>query len=307
MSASFASALSAARDAAAAQHYPQGALYVVATPIGNLADITLRALHVLQLADAIACEDTRHTQALLRAYGIDKTSAQLLAVHQHNEAEAAMAVVQRLQQGQRVAYVSDAGTPGVSDPGARLVAAVHRAGLRALPVPGASSITTALSVAGAVAHSPESGGFLFAGFLPVKHAERATAVQQLASEPRCVVLLEAPHRIADLAGALAVLGERPVTLARELTKQFEEVSTHPAQDLAAWLAGAPQRVKGEFVVLLHPLLAQQKDGADAQRVLRLLLDELPTRTAVKLAADITGAPRNALYAQALQIRQDNPG
>ncbi|MFZ3123922.1 MAG: 16S rRNA (cytidine(1402)-2'-O)-methyltransferase [Acidovorax sp.] len=307
MSASFASALSAARDAAAAQHYPQGALYVVATPIGNLADITLRALHVLQLADAIACEDTRHTQALLRAYGIDKTSAQLLAVHQHNEAEAAMAVVQRLQQGQRVAYVSDAGTPGVSDPGARLVAAVHRAGLRALPVPGASSITTALSVAGAVAHSPESGGFLFAGFLPVKHAERATAVQQLASEPRCVVLLEAPHRIADLAGALAVLGERPVTLARELTKQFEEVSTHPAQDLAAWLAGAPQRVKGEFVVLLHPLLAQQTDGADAQRVLRLLLDELPTRTAVKLAADITGAPRNALYAQALQIRQDSPG
>jgi 16S rRNA (cytidine1402-2'-O)-methyltransferase len=296
--------LNAARDAAAAQHYPQGALYVVATPIGNLADITLRALHVLQLADAIACEDTRHTQALLRAYGIDKASAQLLALHQHNEAEAALAVVQRLQQGQRVVYVSDAGTPGVSDPGARLVAAVHTAGLRALPLPGASSITTALSVAGAVAHSPESGGFLFAGFLPVKNAERATAVQQLAEETRCVVLLEAPHRIEDLAGALAVLGERPVTLARELTKQFEEISTHPARDLAAWLAGSAQRVKGEFVVLLHPLLAPQDDGADAQRVLRLLLGELPTKTAVKLAADITGAPRNALYAQALQIRQD---
>ena len=304
MSASFASALNAARDAAAAQHYPQGALYVVATPIGNLADITLRALHVLHLADAIACEDTRHTQALLRAYGIDKSSAQLLAVHQHNEAEAALAVVQRLQQGQRIAYVSDAGTPGVSDPGARLVAAVHAAGLRALPLPGASSITTALSVAGAVAHNTESGGFLFAGFLPVKNAERATAVQQLASEPRCVVLLEAPHRIEDLADALAVLGERPVTLARELTKQFEEISTHPARDLAGWLAGAPQRVKGEFVVLLHPLPSQQDDGADAQRVLRLLLGELPTKTAVKLAADITGAPRNALYSQALQIRQD---
>ena len=304
MSASFASALNAARDAAAAQHYPQGTLYVVATPIGNLADITLRALHVLQLADAIACEDTRHTQALLRAYGIDKSSAQLLAVHQHNVAEAALAVVQRLQQGQRIAYVSDAGTPGVSDPGARLVAAVHAAGLRALPLPGASSITTALSVAGAVAHNTESGGFLFAGFLPVKNAERATAVQQLASEPRCVVLLEAPHRIEDLADALAVLGERPVTLARELTKQFEEISTHPARDLAGWLAGAPQRVKGEFVVLLHPLPSQQDDGADAQRVLRLLLGELPTKTAVKLAADITGAPRNALYSQALQIRQD---
>jgi len=296
--------LNAARDAAAAQHYPQGALYVVATPIGNLADITLRALHVLQLADAIACEDTRHTQALLRAYGIDKASAQLLAVHQHNEAEAAVAVVQRLQQGQRVAYVSDAGTPGVSDPGARLVAAVQAAGLRALPLPGASSITTALSVAGAVAHSPESGGFVFAGFLPVKNAERATAVQRLATEPRSVVLLEAPHRIEDLAGALAVLGERPVTLARELTKQFEEISTHPARDLASWLAGAPQRMKGEFVVLLHPLPTQQDDGVDAQRVLRLLLGELPTKTAVKLAADITGAPRNALYAQALQIRQD---
>ena len=277
---------------------------MVATPIGNLADITLRALHVLQLADTIACEDTRHTQALLRAYGIDKSSAQLLAVHQHNEAEAALAVVQRLQQGQRIAYVSDAGTPGVSDPGARLVAAVHAAGLRALPLPGASSITTALSVAGAVAHNTESGGFLFAGFLPVKNAERATAVQQLASEPRCVVLLEAPHRIEDLADALAVLGERPVTLARELTKQFEEISTHPARDLAGWLAGAPQRVKGEFVVLLHPLPSQQDDGADAQRVLRLLLGELPTKTAVKLAADITGAPRNALYSQALQIRQD---
>ena len=304
MSASFTLALQAARETSASQHYPQGALYVVATPIGNLADISLRALHVLQLVDVVACEDTRHTQALLRAFGIDRPTAQLLAVHQHNESESAQRVIERLQQGQRVAYASDAGTPGGSDPGARLVAAVHAAGLRALPLPGASSITTALCVAGAVAHSTDSGGFLFAGFLPVKNAERATAVQQLASEPRCVVLLEAPHRIEDLAGALAVLGERPVTLARELTKQFEEISTHPAQDLARWLAGAPQRVKGEFVVLLHPLLAPPEDGADAQRVLRLLLGELPTKTAVKLAADITGAPRNALYAQALQIRQD---
>ena len=195
MSASFATALAAARDAAAAQHYPQGALYVVATPIGNLADITLRALHVLQLADTVACEDTRHTQALLRAYGIDKSAHQLLAVHQHNEAEAAQQVVQRLQQGQRVAYVSDAGTPGVSDPGARLAQAVREAGLRSVPLPGASSITTALSAAGAVAHSAEQGGFVFAGFLPVKQAERASAVQVLAGEPRCVVLLEAPHRI----------------------------------------------------------------------------------------------------------------
>ena len=229
MSTSFTLALQAARETSASQHYPQGALYVVATPIGNLADITLRALHVLQLADTVACEDTRHTQSMLRAYGIDKSASQLLAVHQHNEAEAAQNVVHRLQQGQRVAYVSDAGTPGVSDPGARLVAAVQAAGLRAVPLPGASSITTALSVAGAVAHSTEHGGFVFAGFLPVKNAERANVIaQQLAHEPRCVVLLEAPHRIGELAQALAVLGERPVTLARELTKQFEEVTTLPA-------------------------------------------------------------------------------
>ena len=147
MNASFASALSAAHEAAAGQHYPSSALYVVATPIGNLADITLRALHVLHLADCIACEDTRHTQALLRAYGIEKTGAQLLAVHQHNEAQACEGVLERLRAGQRVAYVSDAGTPGVSDPGARLVAAAASAGLKVVPLPGASSVTTALSVA----------------------------------------------------------------------------------------------------------------------------------------------------------------
>lgn len=277
---------------------------MVATPIGNLADISLRALHVLQLADTVACEDTRHTQALLRAYGIDKPGERLLALHQHNEAQAAQAVVQRMQAGERVAYVSDAGTPGVSDPGARLVAAAQAAGLRCIPLPGASSVTTALSVAGAVAHTAESSGFVFAGFLPVKHAERGTAVQRLASEPRCVVLLEAPHRIQDLAQALAVLGARRVTLARELSKQFEEVSTHAAQDLVAWLQDAPQRSKGEFVVLLHPAAVAQDDGAAAERVLRLLLAELPTKAAVKLAADITDAPRNALYELALRIKRD---
>ncbi len=275
---------------------------MVATPIGNLADITLRALHVLQLADTIACEDTRHTQSLLRAYGIDKPADRLLALHQHNEAQAAQAVVQRLQAGQRVAYASDAGTPGVSDPGARLVAAVQAAGLRCIPLPGASSVTSALSVTGAVAHAPGAGGFVFAGFLPTKSAERAAAVQQLATEPRCVVLLEAPHRIQELANALAVLGDRRVTLARELTKQFEEVSEHAAQDVAAWLQGAPQRVKGEFVVLLHPKAAPEEDSGASERVLRLLLAELPTKTAVKLAADITGAPRNALYERALALK-----
>ena len=278
---------------------------MVATPIGNLADITLRALHVLQQADTVACEDTRHTQSLLRAYGIDKNASQLLAVHQHNEAEAAQNVVQRLREGQRVAYVSDAGTPGVSDPGARLVATVQAAGLRTLPLPGASSITTALSAAGAVAHSAEHSGFVFAGFLPVKSAERASAIGQMASEPRCVVLLEAPHRIGELAQALAVLGERPVTLARELTKQFEEVVTQPAQALTAWLEGAPQRSRGEFVVLLHPVPVAGDDG-ESLRVLRLLLAELPLKTAVRLAAEITGASRNVLYDTALAWKKGEP-
>lgn len=278
---------------------------MVATPIGNLADISLRALHVLQLADTLACEDTRHTHSLLRAYGIDKSGSQMLALHQHNETEAAQAVLARLQAGQRVAYVSDAGTPGVSDPGARLVAVVRAAGLRAMPLPGASSITAALSVAGAVAPTGTDSGFVFAGFLPVKSAERAASVQRLASEPRCVVLLEAPHRIADLAQALAVLGERPVTLAREISKQFEEVSTLPAQQLLAWLQGDAQRAKGEFVVLLHPVAVVEETG-QSQRVLELLLPELPLKTAVRLAAQITGAPRNALYERALALRQSEP-
>ena len=293
----------AARDAAAQQHYPQGALYVVATPIGNLADISLRALHVLQLADVVACEDTRHTQSLLRAYGIERTGAQLLAVHQHNESEAAQAVVQRLQQGQRIAYASDAGTPAVSDPGARLVAAVRAAGLRVVPLPGASSITAALSAAGSVAHDGASG-FVFAGFLPSKAGERDTAVQGLAAESRAVVLLEAPHRMEALARALAVLGTRPVTVAREITKQFEEIATLACEGLTAWLAADAQRLRGEFAVVLHAV-ADAPQADDGLRVLQLLLKELPVKTAVKLAADITGGSRNELYEAALRLKNSD--
>ena len=207
----YATALTAARDAAGSQNYPQASLYLVATPIGNLADIGLRALHVLQMVDTVACEDTRHTQSLLRAYGIDRPAAQLLALHQHNEREATDQVVQRLRQGQRVAYVSDAGTPGISDPGARLVAALAAQGLPVVPIPGASSVTAALSVAGLDAPAGDDG-FVFAGFLPSKAGDRATRVAALAREPRPVVLLEAPHRIAALAQALAPLGERPLTI-----------------------------------------------------------------------------------------------
>jgi 16S rRNA (cytidine1402-2'-O)-methyltransferase len=302
--ASFGAALHAARDAAGAQHYPQATLYVVATPIGNLADITLRALHVLQLVDVIACEDTRHTQSLLRAYGIDRTSNQLIALHQHNEAEASQAVVARLAAGERIACVSDAGTPGVSDPGARLVAAVREAGYRVLPLPGASSVTTLIGAAGLLATGDTSSAFVFAGFLPSKAGERDAAVMALAGEARSVVLLEAPHRIEALARALAALGERRVTVGRELTKQFEEIATVAASALPDWFSASKDRTRGEFALVLHPQPAVAKEGAEGDRVLRLLLAELPLKSAVRLAAEITGAPRNALYDTALRVREE---
>ena len=289
-------ALGAAKAAAGMQHYPQGMLYVVATPIGNLADISLRALHVLQLVDCIACEDTRHTQGLLRQFGIDKT---LLAVHEHNEQEAAVGVIDRLQRGERVAYVSDAGTPAVSDPGARLVAAVRSAGLGVMPLPGASSVTTALSAAGISGES----SFVFAGFLPSKAGERDQAIKSLQSEVKAVVIMEAPHRIEALALAMNPLGSRCVTVCRELTKQCEEIATVAADQFSIWLAAGAQRTRGEFVLVLHPAAAAVPEN-DGQRVLQLLLAELPLKTAVKLAAEITGAPRNDLYDAALKLKND---
>jgi 16S rRNA (cytidine1402-2'-O)-methyltransferase len=298
LSASFAKALEAAHDAAGSQNNPASTLYVVATPIGNLADISLRALHVLSQMDAVACEDTRHTQQLLRAYGLERPNSHLLAVHQHNEAEAAQTVIARLSQGERVAYVSDAGTPAISDPGARLVAAVRQAGYRILPLPGASSVTTALSASGMTGEH----GFVFRGFLPSKAGERQLAVQALAQENRAVVLLEAPHRIEAMALALSVLGERRITVGRELTKQFEQIETVTAQALPGWLAEKPDRQRGEFVLVLHdaPVAASASEGL---RVLQVLLPELPLKTAVKLAAEITGESKNELYDQALALKK----
>ena len=273
----------------------------MATPIGNLADITLRALHVLGLADAIACEDTRHTQALLRAYGIDKSAAQLLSVHQHNEAEAAQTVIGRLRQGQRLAYTSDAGTPAISDPGARLVAAVRLASLPVVPLPGASSVTALLSVAGIADQGAQHGAFVFVGFLSSKASERAVAIETLTHETRAVVMLEAPHRIEALARSLAALGTRAVTIGRELTKQFEEIGTVDAEGLSAWLTQDANRLRGEFVLVLHPAQTLAPVGPDS-RVLKLLLAQLPLKTAVKLAAEITGEPRNTLYDLALSLK-----
>ena len=288
---------------AASQHYPQGALYVVATPIGNLADITLRALHVLQLVDAIACEDTRHSARLLSAYGISRP---LLAVHEHNENEAASGIIARLQQGERIAYISDAGTPGISDPGARLCAAVQQAGLRCIPLPGASSITALLSVAG-IAATPHPCAFEMTGFLPPKGRERQQAIQRLAATPHACVLLESPHRISSLFDGLATLGERAITIGREITKQFEDIVTLPCNQLPHWLNANANRSKGEFALVLHPLPQEPSADAvppEALRILDLLLTELPVKTAAKLGADITGTSRNALYQAALDRQTD---
>jgi 16S rRNA (cytidine1402-2'-O)-methyltransferase len=301
MIAHFDSALTAAHAAAAAQNHPPGTLYMVATPIGNLADISLRALHVLSLCDTLACEDTRHSQTLLRAYGIDKSSAHWLAVHQHNEAQAAEEVIRRLQSGQRVAYVSDAGTPAVSDPGARLAWQVQRAGLRVSPLPGASSVTALLSACGTP--SPDALGFVFVGFLPSKASERSHAVQALSQEARTQVLLEAPHRIEALALALAVLGTRLVTVGRELTKQFEEIATVAAQDLSSWISSNSQRTRGEFALVIHAQTATHVAVADSDRLLKILMQELPLKTAVKVAAELSGEPKNALYDRALALKQ----
>lgn len=292
----------AAAAAAGGQQYPAGTLYVVATPIGNMGDMTFRAVHVLSLVDAVACEDTRVTAGLLRHLGLHKP---LVALHQHNEREGGAALLARLQQGQRIAYVTDAGTPAISDPGAALVSAVAAAGLRVLPIPGASSAVTALSVAG----DTGAEGFEFAGFLPTKAAERRTALQRLCGSPRSQVLFEAPHRIEALIGLLAELcPDQQVTVCRELTKQFETVHTAAAASLPAWLGADAQRQRGEFVLVLHALSARASDEADelpaeALRALNLLLAELPLKQAVALTAELSGTSRNRLYDAALAIRK----
>ncbi len=273
---------------------------MVATPIGNLADLTLRAIHVLGLVDAVACEDTRVSAGLLRHLGLDKP---LIALHRHNEAEAGARVLQRLVAGQRVAYVSDAGTPAVSDPGAALVAQVAAAGQRVMPIPGASSALAALSVAGDV----RSPGFGFVGFLPARGATRAAALHALLQAPVAQLLFEAPHRIAVLADELAAAApQRTLTLCRELTKQFETVVTLPAVQLPPWLAADANRQRGEFVLVLHaPPAVADADGAlpsSAEAMLRVLLRELPLKQAVALAAELSGTPRNALYAAALLLK-----
>ena len=272
------------------------ALYVVATPLGNRQDITLRALAVLRAVNLIAAEDTRHSQRLLDVHNI---ATKMMAVHEHNEQEGATRIIARLAAGEHVALITDAGTPAVSDPGARLVARVQEVGYPVVPVPGACAAIAALSASGlSAAH------FHFHGFLPTREAARRGALEALAGMAATLVFYEAPHRVSEsVADMLAVLGgEREIVICRELTKLFEQIVRLPLADAPAWLAADSNRLRGEFVILVGPAPQAEGLAPEAQRVLRLLLAELPVKSAAKLAAEITGASKNALYDYALGLR-----
>ena len=271
-------------------------LYVVATPIGNLQDITLRALEVLKQADLIAAEDTRVTGNLLKHFGI---AAKLISVREHNEQAGALKIIDALRSGHAVALVTDAGTPAVSDPGARVVAAVRAAGLTVIPIPGANAAVTALSAAGF--NTPH---FLFYGFLPAKGGERRTALQSLLALPYTLVFYEAPHRVADtIADLVTVFGEtREIVFARELTKTFEEIHACPLSEATAWVAADPNRERGEYVLIVSGAAEQEKSAVETQRVLEVLLSELSVKQAAKLAAQITGEKKNYLYDLALKLK-----
>ena len=282
---------------AAHQVYPIATLYVVATPIGNVTDISLRALHLLSLADAVACEDTRNTAHLLTRFGLNKP---LIAAHQHNEREVAQTLIARLHAGERIALVSDAGTPAVSDPGARIVDAVRAAGLRVLPLPGASAAITAISASGLL-----NDQFYFVGFLPAKSKQRENMLHSLRGVTATMVFYEAPHRILDCATALAEAFEpaRQVVFARELTKLFEEIHRCPLSEPEAWIRADAHREKGEFVILLEGATeAQDAEDVEAERILNILLAECSVKQAANLTAQITGRKKNALYERALQLK-----
>jgi 16S rRNA (cytidine1402-2'-O)-methyltransferase len=274
-----------------------GTLYVVATPIGNLADLSARARGILATVAAIAAEDTRHTRHLLDAHGI---RTPLVALHEHNEADQAPLLVARLRAGESLALVSDAGTPAVSDPGFLLVRAVRAAGLRVSPIPGACAAIAALSAAGL-----PTDRFVFEGFLPAKAGARRARLAELATEPRTLVFHEAPHRLSDTLHDLAAAfgPARPAVIARELTKLHERLIGDTLADLSAWAAQDAHAAQGEVVLLVGgaPPRADDRD-AELERVLGVLLTELPVKQAASLAAALTGAPRNDAYARALALK-----
>ena len=277
-----------------------GTLFLVATPIGNLGDLAPRAREVLRDADLLLAEDTRHTAQLLHACGIQRPAGTLESLHEHNERSRVPAVVQRLQAGATVALASDAGTPLVSDPGAALVSAAVTAGVEVVAVPGPCAAIAALTLAALPAAS-----FAFEGFLPPRAAARREKLQDLAGESRTLVFYEAPHRLResleDLAGAFGV--ERPAAVARELTKKFETVYRGTLGSLAQQAARDADMSRGEIVLVVQGAARRAAaDDADADRVLRVLLDELPVSQAARIAAQLTGRPRKDLYERALRLR-----
>ncbi len=283
------------------QSLPEATLYVLATPIGNRADMTVRAVHVLHLADVIAAEDTRVAGQLLHGLGVHKP---LLACDAHREQDAIAGILQRLSQGQRVVLCSDAGTPAISDPGARVVAAVRQAGYRVLPVPGVSSLSTAVSASGLVGTG--DGGFVFHAFAPSKGKLRNDFYAALCANAMPQVWFEAPHRMDNAFALLARSAtHRPLCIARELTKQFEDIVTLPCSQAQAWLAAKPERSKGEFVLILaasaptDPLLGDHPSAVQAVQLAALLASELPASKAAALAAKHYDVDRSGIYAALL--------
>ncbi|MAO51385.1 MAG: 16S rRNA (cytidine(1402)-2'-O)-methyltransferase [Pusillimonas sp.] len=286
----------------AQQDWPAGALYVIATPIGNLADLSLRAFEALRRCDVIAAEDTRSSRQLLDAWGVNTP---LMAAHRHNEASAAQAIIGRLRNGERVALISDAGTPAVSDPGARVVRTVVAEGYRAIPIPGASAVLAALMASGAT--TDENPAYMFAGFAPQKATARQKWFRRWSESGVPVVFFESPHRLvasmSDLAGLLP--GDRLLTVARELTKRFEQVVTLPLDAVQDWLQQDSHHSQGEFVLVLHPDAGADADEAPPAYVAMLLdalLEELSVKDAARIAARATNLPKADLYRMALERR-----
>ena len=277
-----------------------GILYIVATPLGNLGDMTPRAIDTLKQVQVIAAEDTRHSLPLLRHFGI---VTPCIALHDHNERERSAELITRLQAGESIALISDAGTPLISDPGYHLVRAAREHGLRVVPVPGPSALIAALSVSGL-----PTDRFVFEGFLPAKTAARQQRLEELRIDSRTMVFFESGHRIvASLQDMAQVLGlDRRAVVARELTKVFETIQDDTLGGLCGWVQADHHQQKGEFVVLVQGVTraGNAEADAEAERIVRLLLDELPVKQATALAAKITGQKKNFLYSMALKMIDD---
>ncbi len=278
-----------------------GALYIVATPIGNLEDMTPRALETLRQVDRIAAEDTRHSQRLLNHFGIQTP---MFSLHEHNERQRVPALLDDLARGMHIALISDAGTPLISDPGFPLVRAAREQGIEIIPIPGCSALICALSASGL-----PTDRFVFEGFLPAKEGARQRRLEALAQEPRTLVFYESSHRIVASLMALrdGFGNQRPAVVARELTKTFETIHADTLQGLVQWVSEDLNQQKGEFVILVqgHPAREAGLVDPEAERVLRLLLEALSVKQSAALAAKITGISRKALYERALQLLQNN--